>query len=142
MPGPHDEPEYRRWVETSACIALAVGEGGDGGRGRIKSGAIAIGTDIPEPQRQHCILEELVQVLGLPNDACHYRPSLFCEKDRVFTMTPADELLLRALFDRRLPSGMPRAEGVPIARQSGGSGKRGTVRADFGGGGSIKQKKL
>src|SRR3546814_20331915 len=83
MPGPHDDPEYRRWVETSACIALAVGEGGDGGRGRIKSGAIALGTDIPEPQRQHCILEELVQVLGLPNDARPYQTGRAACRERV-----------------------------------------------------------
>ncbi len=115
MPGQQDDPEFRRWVETSACIALAVGDGK--ATGQIQAGAIAIGTDIPENQRQHCILEELVQVLGLPNDACHYRPSLFCEGDRVFALTPADTLLLRALYDRRLASGMPREQAVPIARQ-------------------------
>ena len=114
MPGDRDDPEYRRWVETSACIALAIGDGTGGGR--IRAGAIAIGTDISEQQRRHCILEELVQVLGLPNDACHYRPSLFCEKDRVFELTAADALLLRTLYDRRLASGMPREEVVPIAR--------------------------
>ncbi len=116
MPGRRDDPQFRRWVETSACIALAVGgrEGRD--RGDIKSGAIAIGTDIPEAQRRHCILEELVQVLGLANDACHYRPSLFCEDDHVVAMTDADEMLLRALYDRRIRSGMPREEALPIIR--------------------------
>lgn len=115
MPGDPDDPYYREWVETSACIALAIGAGDRSGR--IMAGAIAIGTDISESQRRHCILEELVQVMGLPNDACHYRPSLFCEDDRVFAMTAADRLLLRALYDSRLPAGTPKAEAIPIARK-------------------------
>lgn len=116
MPGKKDDPEFRRWVETSACIALAVGDGDGQNRGKIKSGAIAIGTDIPEAQRQHCILEELIQVLGLANDACYYRPSLFCEDDHISAMTEADEMLVRALYDRRIRPGMPRAEALPIIR--------------------------
>lgn len=115
MPGRKDDPEFRRWVATSACIAIAVNDSEE--IGRIKAGAIAIGTDIPEQQRQHCILEEIVQVMGLPNDACHYRPSLFCEYDRVFSLTPADAILLRTLYDRRLPAGMKKDEARPIVRQ-------------------------
>ena len=116
MPGRRDDPEFRRWVETSACIALAIGDREGLNKGNIKSGAIAIGTDIPEAQRQHCILEEMVQVLGLSNDACYYRPSLFCEDDHVSEMTDADKMLLRTLYDRRIKTGMPRAEALPIIR--------------------------
>src|SRR5690606_11798226 len=115
MPGSRDDPEFRRWVTTSACIALAVSDSEQAGR--IKAGAIAIGTDISESQRQHCILEEMVQVLGLPNDACHYRPSLFCEADRVFALTPADAILLKTLYDERLAVGMTREEARPLVRQ-------------------------
>lgn len=115
MPGRKDDPEFHRWVTTSACIAIAVSD--NERLGRIKAGAIAIGTDIPEQQRQHCILEEMVQVLGLPNDACHYRPSLFCEYDRVFALTPADAILVRTLYDRRLKEGMTREEARPVVRQ-------------------------
>lgn len=114
MPGSRKDPEFVRWVTTSACLALAIGDRTN--RGSIAAGAIAIGTDIPESQREHCILEELVQVLGLPNDACHYRPSLFCEDDRVFEMTGADKILLRTLYDPRLRAGMPRKAAMPLVR--------------------------
>lgn len=99
---------------TSACIAVAVNDPEQ--PGRISAGAIVVGTDISERVRKHCILEEMVQVLGLPNDACHYRPSLFCEDDYVMEMTPADRLLLQALYDNRLRPGMKRAEAMPIIR--------------------------
>lgn len=114
MPRTGSEAEFRRWVTTSACLALAVQD--PERAGRIVGAAIAIGTDIPEGQRRHCILEELVQAMGLPNDACYYRPSLFCEEDRVFELTPADRILLRTLYDPRLPPGMSREEALPIVR--------------------------
>lgn len=106
--------DFERFVSTSACIAIAIGD--PHRDGRIMAGAIAIGIDIPESQRRHCILEELVQVLGLPNDACHYRPSLFCEHDRVFELTRSDAILLRTLYDDRLQVGMPQSEAMAIAR--------------------------
>ncbi len=114
MPGKKDDPEFQRWVSTSACVAVSVMDGKQAGA--IRQGAIAIGIDIPESQRQHCILEEMIQVLGLPNDACHYRPSLFCEDDRVFDLTPADAILLRTLYDSRLRAGMGREQAMPIVR--------------------------
>ena len=114
MPRVGSEAEFSRWVSTSACVALAVED--PQRAGRIVAAAIAIGTDIPESQRRHCILEELVQSMGLPNDACHYRPSLFCEADRVFELTPADRILLRTLYDPRLTAGMARDEALPIVR--------------------------
>lgn len=114
MPRVGSEAEHHRWVTTSACIALAIEDPAQAGR--IVAAAIAIGTDISEGQRRHCILEELVQAMGLPNDACHYRPSLFCEDDRMFELTPADRVLLRTLYDPRLTVGMSRAEALPIVR--------------------------
>ena len=70
MPRTGSEAEHRRWIATSACLALSVQDPAQAGR--IVGAAIAIGADISESQRQRCILEELVQVMGLPNDACHY----------------------------------------------------------------------
>ncbi len=84
--------------------------------GEIGSAVIVFGTDISDRLRRDCILEELVQVMGLPADACHYRPSVFCEDDRVFEMTPADRLLLAVLYDPRLRSGMPRDAAMPVVR--------------------------
>ncbi len=107
--------DTRRFFSESACIAVAVND--PGRPGDITTGAIVIGTDISERLRRHCIVEELVQVLGLPNDACRYRPSLFCEDDIVDEMTPADRILLATLYDQRIAVGMSRVDAMPLVRQ-------------------------
>ncbi len=107
------ESIYRSFITTSACLGVAVGDPNH--KGTIKGGAIMIGTDIAPALRQHCILEELVQMMGLPNDACHYRPSLFCEDDHVMDLTHDDRILLKTLYDPRLTPGMTRAEVLPLA---------------------------
>lgn len=97
----------------SVCIARYWLEpGGE----HIARAAVIVDRDLRPSLMAHCIAEELVQVMGLPNDACHYRPSLFCEADEEPAMTPADEILLRTLYDDRLRTGMSRAEAMPIAR--------------------------
>ena len=104
-----------RLFSTAACAAqLFHKDGAD----EITGALVLIGTDIPGRERSHCILEEIVQIMGLPADACHYRPSLFCEGDeRLTAMTEADKILLRTLYDERLKPGMTKAEAMPIARQ-------------------------
>ena len=110
-----DNADDRQFVRTSQCLGVSRLDAGHAGR--IVGGAIMIGTDIEEALRRHCLLEEMVQMMGLPNDACNYRPSLFCESDHVFKMTKADIVLLETLYDPRLTAGMPREQALPIARE-------------------------
>lgn len=114
LPIRKESEESRRFLTESACVALPISS--PDRPGDITTGAIVIGTDISDGLRRHCILEELVQVLGLPNDACKYRPSLFCEEDIVDEMTPADRILLAALYDDRIVVGMSRMDAMPVVR--------------------------
>lgn len=107
-----DPKRYERFVEGSACLGIASADKED--PGEIAVGAVMIGSDIDESLQRHCILEELVQIVGLASDACDYRPSLFCEDDHVMEMTPADRILVKTLYDPRLTPGMSRAEAMPI----------------------------
>jgi len=115
LPGSHADAEADKFVRGSAC--LGVSKLDDAHQGSIVAGAIMIGTDIDEGLRRHCLLEEMVQMMGLPNDACFYRPSLFCEYDYVRHLTRADIMLVKTLYDQRLQPGMPREEALPIARE-------------------------
>lgn len=63
-----------------------------------------------------CVVEELTQVLGLPNDSFDIRPSIFNDDDEYHTLTWQDELFLRVLYDARITPGMGRAEFDPVAR--------------------------
>ncbi len=104
-----------RMASTSACFAMIFG---DPAKGIISKAVIGVATDISRTHRRHCIPEELMQIMGLPGDACHYRPSLICEGRRgVFEMQPADRLMLAVLYDPALRPGMSKDVAMPIARR-------------------------
>jgi hypothetical protein len=63
-----------------------------------------------------CVVEELTQVLGLPNDSFDIHPSIFNDDDEYHELTWQDELFLRVLYDARVTPGMGRAEFEPVAR--------------------------
>ncbi|MBF0248104.1 MAG: DUF2927 domain-containing protein [Alphaproteobacteria bacterium] len=63
-----------------------------------------------------CLLEELTQVMGLPNDVDAYWPTLFNNLDRSQNWSRWDELYLRTLYDDRLAPGMPADKALEQAR--------------------------
>jgi hypothetical protein len=64
-----------------------------------------------------CVVEELTQVLGLPNDSFDIHPSIFNDDDEFHELTWQDELFLRVLYDPRVRSGMTREQFEPLARE-------------------------
>ncbi len=71
---------------------------------------------IARDRQERCLWAELSQMIGPTNDACLYRPSLFCDGETNTRMTWADRLIMKATFDPRLQRGMSPAEAMPIAR--------------------------
>lgn len=63
-----------------------------------------------------CLLEELTQSLGLPNDSDAMRPSIFSDRDNLYELPPHDAILVRTLYDPRMKAGLPRAEALEVAR--------------------------
>jgi len=71
-----------------------------------------------EHRIRHCHLEEFVQSIGPRNDACVYRPTIFCDGDGVLQdYTRPDKIIIRATFDPRLPDFGQKSQVMPIARQ-------------------------
>lgn len=64
-----------------------------------------------------CLLEEMAQSLGLPNDSNRNRPSIFSDKDRLTLLAPDDELMLRTLYDPRMKAGFSPEEARKAARE-------------------------
>jgi len=62
-----------------------------------------------------CVVEELTQVMGLVNDSNIVSPSIFNDQSRYMELTDHDRLLLRILYDNRMPIGMPRSEAMSTA---------------------------
>lgn len=68
----------------------------------------------PKLLRDSCFHEEIAQGLGLSNDSPAARPSIFNDDDEFALLTSHDELLLKILYDDRLPLGATPAEARPI----------------------------
>jgi len=64
-----------------------------------------------------CLLEELAQCLGLPNDSDTLRPSVFSDSDRLYELAPQDRILLYTLYDPRMTPGLRKADALKVARK-------------------------
>jgi hypothetical protein len=63
-----------------------------------------------------CIIEELTQVMGLPNDSDQVYPSIFNDHSADDALTEQDETLIRLLYDPRLVPGMDRTTALDKVR--------------------------
>lgn len=64
-----------------------------------------------------CIVEELTQVLGLPNDSKTIHPTIFSDRKIYKLLTGLDYLLLKLLYSPEIRSGMTKSEIKPIIQK-------------------------
>ena len=83
--------------------------------GTLIGAAIVVNTDRDSARINHCLLEELTQTLGLPNDTDLLRPSIFSDHDYLLELSRPDVILVRTLYDPRLKPGMAKAEALAVA---------------------------
>ncbi len=81
---------------------------------RYQAAAAVIRAEQPDLLRQACLHEEVAQGLGLRNDSAAARPSIFNDDQEFALLTSQDELLLKMLYDPRLPAGITLQEARPI----------------------------
>jgi hypothetical protein len=84
---------------------------------RIVRSIVVVNIERDPAVTNSCILEELTQSLGLPNDSDALRPSIFSDRDRLYELSPADAILVRTLYDPRMKAGLGRAEASRVARR-------------------------
>lgn len=84
--------------------------------GLITGAEVLITTDADQHTR-HCIVEEIAQILGLPNDSGTMAESIFNDANKATQLPLADQILVRTLYDRRIRPNMTREEAMPIATQ-------------------------
>ena len=65
---------------------------------------------------ESCLLEEMTQILALPNDSDLIKPSIFNRRDGLTKLTPLDRSLIRVLYDPSMTVGMPRHQALNKAR--------------------------
>jgi hypothetical protein len=84
---------------------------------QISRSFIVVNVDRSMGDIEHCLLEELVQSLGLPNDSDILRPSIFSDADQLRELSRHDEIILRTLYDDRLQDGLGRKDVMVMVRE-------------------------
>jgi hypothetical protein len=109
-----DEAMVKRIVEDSrgGCFFLSFHR-----NGVLIYAAIVVNAERPPEEIGHCLLEEMTQSLGLPGDSDSVGPSIFHQTQYRSTLTAADRLLIRALYDPRMAPNLEKPEAMERVRE-------------------------
>lgn len=84
-------------------------------KNEIVSAVIIFPKRHPESYHRACAVEEITQILGLPNDSEKITQSIFNDKSRHFELTEFDRWLLRALYQPSIKPGTSRNDALRMA---------------------------
>lgn len=112
------ESKVRRYIGNPETIraaldeAICLGNFGVSKQGEIQRGVILIPVNYARQNARllDCIVEEITQLLGLPNDSDEVYPSIFNDVSSDIYLSPLDYILLKMLYSPRLHAGMSLAE--------------------------------
>jgi hypothetical protein len=98
--------------------SICLGNFSTNADGAIRKAVIIIPVDRARGRAKlvDCIVEELTQVLGLPNDSEKVFPSIFNDRSIDHLLSGLDYTLLKILYDQRLRIGMNKAEAMPVVQ--------------------------
>lgn len=108
----NDPEKVRKMIRVSTCFAKF------GTKKNVIRWAIAVfPSHHPKDHMRACVVEELTQIMGLPNDSNAVKPSIFNDRSRYFELTDHDQLMLKMLYDPRITPGMAREEALRQGRR-------------------------
>jgi len=88
---------------------------GKRGEWTITSADVYISTESPE-RTEHCLVEELAQILGLTNDTRLTDMTIFNDQSKRMALSIPDQILIKTLYDPALVPGMSSQQAEPVAR--------------------------
>lgn len=99
-------------IRAALDEAICLGNFRHNSQHQITRGSIIIPVDYARQKRRFldCIVEEITQLLGLPNDSNSVFPSIFNDVSIDAYLSPLDYLLLKALYSKHLQPGMDVAQ--------------------------------
>ena len=105
--------QRERFFRETVCLGIFNSSRRNG---RITRAVVIIPVDRARARGKlpACVVEELTQVLGLPNDSDKVYPSIFNDHSTDVFLTGLDLLLLRMLYDPRISHGMEEAALRPL----------------------------
>jgi hypothetical protein len=84
--------------------------------GTMIAARVVANADLGDMELVHCLLEEIAQTLGLPNDDDRVAPSIFNDSLKLMSLSLIDRVLIRLVYDPRMRPGTPRAQALFLAR--------------------------
>jgi len=84
-------------------------------KGEIIWATIIVNNQMTDQQIDSCLLEEMTQTMGLPNDSDIVQPSIFNNRSVLNRLTRNDLIVTATLYDERLTPGMARGKAVAKA---------------------------
>jgi hypothetical protein len=102
--------KVKKMIEVSTCFAKFGTK-----KNEIRWAIAVFPSHHPKDYMRACVVEEMTQVLGLPNDSNAVKPSIFNDQSHYFELTPHDRLMVKMLYDPRITVGMPRGQAIRSA---------------------------
>lgn len=101
---------------TALNEAICIGHFNTNKRSQIIRSVIIIPVDFARQRARFldCIVEEITQLMGLPNDSDEVYPSIFNDVSIDAYLSPLDYILLKLLYSPRLNTGMSVAETLTV----------------------------
>jgi len=109
-----DPKLLRRLASEGGCFFLIWS---NSKTGELEKAVIVVNAERLLIRINHCLLEEMIQSLGLPNDTNLITPSIFADGSRRTELSRSDKIILKALYDPRLKPGMRRDDALAMARK-------------------------
>ena len=94
------------------CAALPY----HSGQSEIFLSLVFIDADLGEAHIRRCMIQEVAQSLGLPNDIDDPDGTIFSSYSLRHSLSASDYAMLETLYDERLRPGMTRREAMPVVR--------------------------
>ena len=107
----NDAAQVAAIVKSSTCFAKFFTR-----RDEIRAAIAVFPSHHPKNFMRACVVEELTQIMGLPNDSTIVEASIFNDRSQFFELTANDRMLLRVLYDPRITYAMPRQNALRLAR--------------------------
>ncbi len=103
----NDEKQVEKMVANSTCFAKYFRR-----KNEIRVAIVVFPDHLPPDIIRACVVEELTQILGLPNDSDLVKPSIFSDSSLHRELTGHDKLLLKILYDPGISHNMTRKEAL------------------------------
>lgn len=108
----HKKEQVDQMIRSSTCFAKFFKKGDE-----IRAAIVVIPSQHSRETVRACVIEELAQIMGLPNDSDAVTGSIFKDKSGNNELTQHDRTLLALLYDKRILVGMVRDDALAMARR-------------------------